>query len=215
MSLVNELLNSIAALLLSAFLLLSNFWHQNFLPPTPAPTLNTASFMVVNEAPVATKAAMPRLLATDPGPWGVAKQLDEHTWTIKLEPDEHMATPQEIFSALNSYRAAKGRLPLAWSDNLAAYALERAKYFTILGSLDGHAGFNTFLQNEDNFTKLGFTKLGENSAYGYRMTGVHLIEWVFAGDKPHDDNQLSSDWSHVGIGVNGKESNLIFGGSRL
>jgi hypothetical protein len=43
---------------------------------------------------------------------------------------------------------------------------------------------------------------------------VHLIEWVYAGDKPHNDNQLSSKWSAVGIGISGSATDLVFGGSK-
>jgi uncharacterized protein YkwD len=68
--------------------------------------------------------------------------------------------------------------------------------------------------NNDGFGKLGFSSLGENSSYGYLLEGVHLIEWVYAGDAPHDNNQLNSEWSHVGIGVNGTATDLIFGGRK-
>jgi len=56
--------------------------------------------------------------------------------------------------------------------------------------------------------------LGENISYGYRLEGVHLIEWMYAGDKPHDDNQLDSKWDHVGIGVKETATCIIFATAR-
>lgn len=147
--------------------------------------------------------------------WGKAKQIGEYTWTMKIGFDPAMATPQEIFDALNNYRRLHGKNTLYWDDRLANYALSRARYFTQIGNLDSHAGFSEFVKSEDNVRSLGFWGLGENSSYGYRLNGTHLIEWVFAGDKPHDDNQLSSDWTHVGIGVDGNQVDLIFGGQQI
>lgn len=146
--------------------------------------------------------------------WGKAKQLDEHTWTMKVTNDSHQATPSEILNALNEYRAKKGRGELTWDDKLATYAQQRTDYFKKEGKLDGHGGFMEFVNNGDGFNKLEFGSLGENSSLGYTLEGVHLIEWVYAGDKPHDDNQLNQDWTHVGVGVSGTATNLIFGGKK-
>lgn len=145
--------------------------------------------------------------------WGKAKQIDQYTWTIQVKNDSRNATPREIFEALNAYRQKKGRGALAWDDKLAGFAQDRANFFTSQGKLDGHAGFREYM-NQDGFSKLGFNSLGENASFGYTLEGVHLIEWVYAGDKPHDDNQLSSEWSHVGVGVSGTATDLIFGGKR-
>lgn len=146
--------------------------------------------------------------------WGVATQVDAHTWTMQINQDTVMATPQDIFAALNSYRQKHGSGVLSWDQGLANYAGERAAFFTAQGKLDEHAGFTDFLNNQDGFKKLGYNSLGENSSIGYRLEGVHLIEWVYAGDAAHNDNQLNPKWSDVGIGVSGTATDLIFGGSR-
>ncbi len=145
------------------------------------------------------------------GPWGVAEQISEHTWSMKIGDDNRMATPDEIYTALNNYRKDKGRNQLRWDNRLAKYAQTRAQYFTSLGKLDEHAGFSDYVQNPDNLKTLGFWGVGENSSYGYRLSGVHLIEWIFAGDKPHDDNQLDPGWTDVGVGVDGIQTDIIFG----
>ncbi len=143
--------------------------------------------------------------------WGIAKQISEKTWTIKVGFDPKMANAKEIFEALNNYRETHGRNKLQWDERLANFALTRAKYFTKIGSLDEHKGFKEYVNNIENLKKLGFMKLGENSSYGYRLEAVHLIEWVFAADKPHDENQLSPEWTHVGIGVDRYQVDIIFG----
>ncbi len=147
-------------------------------------------------------------------PWGVARQIDEHTWTIKVGNDASMANSSEIFQALNSYRQAKGKSILSWDANLAAYAQTRADYFASIHNLDGHKGFSDYAKNPDNYKKLGYYSLGENSAIGYTMSGTHLIEWIYAGDSDHDSLQLGN-WSYVGIGVNGTANDLIFGINRM
>ncbi|MFZ2152985.1 MAG: CAP domain-containing protein [Microgenomates group bacterium] len=143
--------------------------------------------------------------------WGVANQIDEHTWTMRVAQDERMGTPAEILAALNDYRVRRGSQRLTWNDNLANYAQQRANYLNSIRTTDGHKGFADFLEKEDGYDKLGFTWLGENISYGYHMLGVHLIEWIYAGDKPHDDNQVNNRWNYVGIGVKGTATALIFG----
>jgi len=147
----------------------------------------------------------------DGKPWGVSEQIGEVSWRIKVGMDAEMATAGEIFNALNEYRRIKGSSVLNWDDKLANYALERAEYFISSGELDEHKGFVKFLEEEDGFNKLGFTWLGENASIGYRLNGVHLIEWVYAGDEPHDKNQLDNKWAYVGVGVKGTANCLIFG----
>jgi uncharacterized protein YkwD len=147
----------------------------------------------------------------DSEPWGVAKQINEVTWTMKVGEDVKMATSREIFEALNEYRKRNGSQVLNWDERLTNFAVTRAKYLNGIKSVDKHVGFKNFLENEDGFNKLGFTALGENISYGYRLNGVHTIEWMYAGDKPHNDNQLDNKWNYVGIGVDGLATCLIFG----
>ena len=144
-------------------------------------------------------------------PWGVAKQISEHSWTMKIGFDNKMGTAQEIYDALNNYRRLHGSGILAWDNNLAAYAQSRADYFNSIGGTDEHKGFIQFTDNIDNLRqKLNFYSVGENSSYGFRLSGTHIIEWMYAGDKPHNDNQLNPNWTHVGVGVNGTATDLIF-----
>jgi len=147
--------------------------------------------------------------------WGIAKQVSTHSWTMKIVLDDKMATPQEILEALNNYRRQHQREALTWDNNLANFAQKRAAYFTYIGKTDEHSGFIDYTNNIENVKTLGFWSLGENSSYGYRMEGVHLIEWVYAADEGHNNNQLDSNWTHVGIGVDGNQTDILFGGDRM
>ena len=147
-------------------------------------------------------------------PWGSAQKIGDHTYTLKYTPDTHSATPLETLQALNNYRNRMGKSSLTWDMNLGRYAQSRADYFASKKSLDGHAGFMDYIQNQDGFSKLGFSNLGENSAYAGPLTGPHLIEWIFAGDEEHNANQLSTKWTSVGIGINNLGVDIIFGGGK-
>jgi uncharacterized protein YkwD len=168
---------------------------------TPVPTKKIVKI-------IPTKRPVP---AVPTGEWGVAKQVGEHTWTMQVGQDTRMGTPKEILDALNDYRVRRGSQRLAWDENLAKYAQSRADYLYSIGRTDEHKGFVDYLEKENGYDKLGFTWLGENISHGYQMEGVHLIEWVYAGDKPHDDNQVNNRWNYVGIGVKGTATALIFG----
>ncbi len=176
--------------------------------PTPKPTIIiTPTPIVIKKIVTPTK----KQIIDDGEPWGVAKQIGEVTWTMKIGEDERMATPREIFDALNEYRRVHNSQILNWDEKLSNYAQQRAQYLNSIKSVDQHKGFKNFLENEDGFNKVGFTSLGENISFGYRLNGVHTIEWMYAGDKPHNDNQLNTKWDHVGIGVDGLATCLIFG----
>lgn len=173
--------------------------------PTVTPVVTTPTTTPTPNIKPVIKAPTPTI------EWGKALQIGEKTWTINVGMDERMATPQEIFEALNSYRQRYSRGTLTWDNKLAEYAQSRANTFISLGKTDAHAGFSNFIDNEDGFNKLEMNGLGENSSFGYRLLGVHLIEWVYAADEPHNTNQLNSKWTHVGIGVSGDATDLIFG----
>lgn len=179
-------------------------------------SLGTEILITATPMPTVVPTKKPTATPTiDPQPWGVVKQIDEVTWTMKVGEDEKMATPQEILTALNIYRQRYGSQILNWDEKLGSYAQSRAKYLNSIKNVDKHEGFNNYVEKEDGFNKLGFNALGENISFGYRLNGVHIIEWMYAGDKPHNDNQLDSRWNYVGIGVDGLATCLIFGTAKI
>lgn len=145
--------------------------------------------------------------------WGEAVQVSETGYRLKIAFDDRMTTPNEAFEALNHYRLTKNKSLLLWDDNLAKYAAERATYICKNGS-DGHAGFSEYVENQEGYKTLGFYSLGENMSTHMRFTATHLIEWMYAADAPHDNNQLG-DWSHVGVGIYEDCSALIFANRKI
>lgn len=187
--------------------------NKNFksnLKPTPTALQPTPTLK-----PVAKKNVAPITTPKSEEPWGVAKQIDEVTWTMKVGQDERIGTPQEIYESLNVYRQRHGKGILAWDQNLAEFAQQRAIYFDSIKNIDKHVGFKEYTNNIENLKKLGFWSVGENCNYGQRLIGVHLIEWIYAGDKPHDDNQLNPLWTHVGVGIEGLGVAIIFGADKI
>lgn len=152
--------------------------------------------------------------ADSPRKWGPARKIDTYTYTMDVTHDDQMASAAEIVSALNLYRQSKGVGSLQNDQTLTGYAQGRADFFASRNAMDSHAGFQDFINNQNGFNQLGFFSLGENSSLGYKLNGTNLIEKVFAGDTPHDMNQLSSQWTHVGVGVNGLAVDIIFGGRK-
>lgn len=122
-------------------------------------------------------------------------------------------TSQSLFKALNDYRAKNGKGSLAWDDKLGNYAQERANAFKASGNIDNHAGFSSFIQNQNGFATLGFNSLGENSSHGGMTSSQDIIEKIYANSPNHNQNMLG-DWSHVGVGVAGEFTNFIFGGKK-
>lgn len=170
--------------------------------PTTAPK-PTYVAPLQNKAPVDTE------------PWGIAKKIGDHSYTIKLGSDERMGTPREIYDALNVYRHTKGVGTLNWDDTLARYAQVRAEYFKSIHTTDEHKGLNDYLDNQDGFVKLAHNRIGENSYFGGPLLGVHVIEWLFASSAEHNANQLDHEWNDVGVGVTDTSINLIFGSSKM
>ena len=184
----------------------------------PIETIKMVEIMTITTTPTPTlmPTKKPTAIPTkDNEPWGVAKQVNEVTWTMKVGEDEKMATAQEILAALNNYRQRYGSQILVWDKKLGEYAQSRAKYLNSIKNVDKHEGFNKFVENDGGFEKLGFTMLGENISYGYKLNGVHVIEWMYAGDEPHNKNQLDNRWNFVGIGVDGLATCLIFGTGKM
>jgi uncharacterized protein YkwD len=139
--------------------------------------------------------------------------------TVETKPSNEQLAEKEVsenafFKALNDYRNKHGKSALNWDGNLADYAQERAESYRNQGGLDHHAGFNDFIHSKDGFKKLGFNALGENSGYGHTEDPASIIENSYGQSSSHNENQLSENWSHVGIGISGTATNFIFGGNK-
>ena len=187
-----------------------NFQHiANIVPKVP-----TLSDYLPTPTPPPQKIIVPKT-NPDSSPWGVAKKIGEHTYQIQVQNDSQMGSAAEILQALNDLRTRSGAQLLASDPRLCQYAKDRADYFVTIKSTDAHAGFIDFLDNHDGFRFLGYGQVGENSSYGYVLSGVHLIEWVYNSDTEHSQNQLDPKWDRACVGVSSPATDLIFATSPL
>lgn len=124
------------------------------------------------------------------------------------QPPATMPSAGEIVNALNNYRAKNGRPALTQDDFLMAYAQQRVQYFIARGGLDNHDEFFKDIK-DPKFN--AYYSLGENSGSSGTMTAQQLIEEFYGRSSGHNDNQLSTQWNHVGVGVSGIYTDIVFG----
>lgn len=179
--------------------------------PTPNLPANTPT-PTIRPKPTATptQTTIPKTATNNPQ--YTAEKIGESTWKVtNVKNDGQMASAQDIFNALNSYRGAHGSFNLSWDNSLSSLAQSRADTFASIGTLDGHQGFKNFM-NDDGFSKIGFNSLGENSAFlAVPMNGERIIKEIFGADSAHDGNQLDPSWQYIGVGINGNAVNINFG----
>lgn len=132
----------------------------------------------------------------------------------KLENTSQSATQQQLFHSLNTYRQKKGKSSLSWDGKLGGFAQSRADQFARDDKMDGHAGFKAMFDN-NGYQRMGFLKMGENSSMSDNTDSTYIIESLYAGSAAHEDNQLNDSYTHVGVGVSGKFTNLVFGGKKI
>lgn len=176
---------------------------QYAIPEDEAPLRQVFEIQIISKKSV-------RLLITPTGvPSQQSSSATEKTFTQPVQ-----STDNPYYAALNAYRQKNGKPGLSWDGKLAQYAYERAELYHNQGGLDHHAGFNDFIRNLDGFKILGFYTLGENSGFGHSLGPASIIENSYGQSPSHNENQLSTNWSHVGIGVSGSATNFIFGGNK-
>lgn len=154
---------------------------------------------------------LPPPASPSPIPWGTTEKIGDHLYRTYVGSDDKMGTPEEILAALNAYRINHSRPQLASDDKLCGFANKRAAEQNKASGLDSHKGFETYLDDPNHWVELNFKSLGENASFGYVLSGVHLIEWVFDADDEHRSNQLNPNWTHVCPAVSGTIVNIIFG----
>ena len=80
--------------------------------------------------------------------------------------------------------------------------------------MDEHEGFNKYIKDEAGFSKLGFNELAENQSWNFKGDATGLISQFYAGSPGHNQNQLNPVYTHVGIGISGVYTDIVFGGKR-
>lgn len=122
-------------------------------------------------------------------------------------------TAQAVLNSLNTYRSENGAGPLSLENKLQSYAQNRAEYLRSLGKLDKHAGHEEFMAG-GGFEKLGFNSVAENQGWNYKGDATGLIESFYGKSSGHNKNQLNPEYTHVGIGIAGAFTNIVFGGRK-
>ncbi|EKD94581.1 MAG: hypothetical protein ACD_26C00031G0004 [uncultured bacterium] len=177
--------------------------------PTPTETLLPSE--KPTSYPTPTIYITPTTASQNNKEYGVVKQVSKYEYNANFGNDSHMATPNEILTAINNYRNQSGSGSVSWDDGLASWAQSRASLFAT-NDLDQHSGFNAEIESKAQ--SLGLKGAGEDSFLGGSLEAVHLVEWTFAQDEPHKA-VLLGNFNVVGIGVasgkNGYGVDLIFG----
>lgn len=161
--------------------------------------------------PVPSSAPAQPTQSTVNTPWGTTEKIGEHEYRTYVGNDPAMGSPEEILKALNSYRASHGQGQLQSGSKLCSLALKRAQDQDKMATLDDHKGLIEYMNDPKSWTELNITSIGENASYGYVLSGVHLIEWVFDADAEHRDNQLNPAWNLACAQTFGKTVDIIFG----
>lgn len=181
-----------------------------------SPTLIPTTFIKSDESNTShvTNSA-PKIVYWSPAPtipWGTTEKVGEHTYRTYVGDDEIMSTADELTQALNKYRNTHSVQELVVSDTLCKLADRRINELSAIGGLDSHKGFKDYLAIDSNWDNLpNFKSVGENNSYGYRLTGTHLIEWVFDADEEHRSNQINPKWNRVCVRISDTIVEIIFG----
>ena len=96
---------------------------------------------------------------------------------------------------------------------MQTYAQSRADYLQSIGKLDDHAQHIEFMAS-GGFDKLGFNSIAENQGWNYQGDAKGLIESFYGTSSGHNKNQLNPTYTHVGIGIDGSFTDLVFGGRK-
>lgn len=142
-----------------------------------------------------------------PFDWTVEK-VDEHITKINLPPDPRMSTVEELNTAMNDYRKAHNVQLVTRNDLLCDIAQKRAEEQLQNGGLDGHAGFDKYGQNQNEFFRMGEVLFGGVQP----QYGVHIVEYGWDRSLTgHKEAIADSGWNHGCGGVAGYYAVFIFG----
>lgn len=152
--------------------------------------------------------------ATQPQPQQPGRPIDTRPTSFWPIPPTNMpnAMPsaQQIFSEINKYRAQHGTAQLSWDGYLAGYAQNRAVHIDQLGHLDTDSDLRKLSLGHGN-TFYGFQRVGEIGSYGEPDSSDSLINSLYT---LYNDVMTDPGWTHMGTGVSGKATSVIFGGEK-
>jgi|GEM_PF-2523457 len=103
--------------------------------------------------------------------WSIRK-VDEHMTEFSVPVNDTMASKQELFDAVNSYRRSHNLNTLTSNSTICDIAQKRAQEQLDNGALDNHAGFGKYGESQNEFSHLGEVLYG-----GQPLSGVHIVEF--------------------------------------
>lgn len=142
-----------------------------------------------------------------PFDWSV-KKVDDYITKINLPPDPRMSTVEELYLAMSDYRRAHNVGQVTRNDLLCDIAQKRAEEQLKNGGLDGHAGFDKYAKDQDEFYRMGEVLFGGVQP----QYGVHIIEYGWDRSLTgHKEAIQDPSWNHGCGGVAGYYAVFIFG----
>lgn len=136
------------------------------------------------------------------------EKIDEHTTMTWLPPDDRMSTSDELFAAINGYRKVHGIGEVVRNDTLCTIVQKRADEQQALGTIDGHAGFPKYAQEQREFSYLTEVLFGGNQP----QSGVHIVEYGWDQSLTgHREAIQDKTMTHGCGGVAGYFAAFIFG----
>lgn len=142
-----------------------------------------------------------------PFQWTVEK-VNEHETALSMPPDPRMSTQDELFDAINQYRKANGINEVQKSDALCTIAQKRADEQLANGALDDHAGFDKYVNGQNEFSTMGEVLFGGNQP----EYGVHIVEFGWARSLTgHREAIRDTNWQYGCGGIAGYYAVFIFG----
>ncbi|MCK4658790.1 MAG: CAP domain-containing protein [Phycisphaerae bacterium] len=132
------------------------------------------------------------------------------------QPPRACATPsqadllgEQLFRLINMERTLADLDPLTWDDDLTGVAQGYACRM-IEGEFFGHTDPAAKSGPGLRLTTAGYSYkvMGENLAMGQTTAAEVLADWL--ASPSHRDNIMSSEWTHIGLGVRGDESDTLY-----
>jgi uncharacterized protein YkwD len=117
-----------------------------------------------------------------------------------------MASPEELFTAVNNYRQANGKTILGGSGTLCGIAQARVAQQVQIGHLD-HSGFTAAAQGQTEFR--GLAEILQTNSKPYDAT--FLVQSGWGGSTSHNATMLDNQWTHGCGAVSGNYAVFIFG----
>jgi hypothetical protein len=109
---------------------------------------------------------------------------------------------------MNTYRQANGVGAVQKTDGICAIAQNRANEQLANGKLDGHAGFDKYVQGQEEFPEMGEVLFGG----GQPQYGVHIVEFGWNRSLTgHKEVIQDGNWNYGCGGIAGYYAVFIFG----